>query len=186
MKGEQPLFINLPIPKNPVEKKYLGLSGKGYFKISQIKGKALIIQILNTYCPSCQSTAMAMAQVYHLIQNDGDLRNRIKLIGIFAGNFSNEVEYFKEGHRIPFPVFPDEDFKIHKTLGDVREPYLICTVKDNFGNHQIVHTRSKGFTEAEAEAFLESMLEAFGFNGKDSSRIRKNLAVSAKDETATN
>ncbi len=194
MKRDQPPLINLPIPKNPVERSYLGLSSKGYFRISQIKAKALIIQILNIYCPSCQSMATAMAQVYHLIQNDGELRDRIngelrdriKLIGIFAGNSSNEVEYFKQGHRIPFPVFPDEDYKIHKALGEARTPHLICTVKDDFGNHQIVHTRSGGFAEAETEAFLESMLEAFGFNGKDSLRIRKKLAISATDEISTN
>ena len=183
--GQSPL-ISLPMPVNLDEKSYLGLSGKGYFRISQIKGKALIIKVLNIYCPPCQGTATAMTEVYHLIQNDAKLRDQIKIIGIFVGNSSNEVNYFKEAYRIPFPIFPDEDFKIHKALGEIRTPYLICTLKDNFGNHQIVHARPKGLKEAEAEVFLESMLQAFGFNGKDSSRIRENLAVSAKDETATN
>ena len=175
----QPPLISLPMPVNLDEKSYLGLSGKGYFRISQIKGKALILKVLNIYCPSCQSTATAMTEVYHLIQNDAELRDQIKIIDIFVGNSSNEVNFFKEAYRIPFPIFPDEDFKIHKALGEVRTPYFICTVKDKLGDHQTVHTHSGGFTEA--EKFLESVLQAFELNGKDSPRIRKKLAVSTKD-----
>ena len=177
----QPPLISLPMPVNLDEKSYLGLSGKGYFRISQIKGKALIIKVLNIYCPTCQSTATAMAEVYHMIQNDPELRDQIKIIGIFAGNSSNEVNFFKESYRIPFPVFADEDFKIHKALGEVRTPYFIYIVKNKLGDHRIVHTHSGGFTEA--GEFLESVLQAFGWNGKDSPRTRKKLTVSIKDET---
>lgn len=169
MRGGPPPMVNLPVPINPNEKNYLGLSGKGYFRISQIKGKALIIKIFNIYCPSCQSTALAMTEVYQKIQNEAEFRDHIKMIGICVGNSTNEVNFFKESYRIPFPVFPDEDFKIHKAWGEVRIPYFIGTLKDNLGNCQIVHTRSQGFTKAEVEDFLASMLESFGLSGKVSS-----------------
>ena len=185
MKGGAPPLVNLPVPTNPNEKNYLGLSGKGYFKISQIKGKALIIKIFNIYCPSCQSTATAMTEVYQKIQNNAEFRDQIKMIGICVGNSSNEVNFFKESFRIPFPVFPDEDFKIHKAWGEVRIPYFLGTLKDDFGNCQIVQTRSQGFTKAEVEDFLESMLESFGLNAEVSFRTRKNLDASVMDETVT-
>ena len=127
-----------------------------------------------------------MTEVYHKIQNDAEFRDQIKMIGICVGNSSNEVDFFKESYRIPFPIFPDEDFKIHKAWGKVRIPYFIGTLKDGLGNCQIVHTRSQGVTKAEAEDFLASMLESFGLNGKDSSWTKNNLDASAGHEMATN
>lgn len=185
VKGNEPSIL-LPVPKNSTEKDYLGLKGNGYFKVSQIKGKALIIQILNVYCPGCQAMATEMSKVYDLIQKDSEVNGQIKLIGIFAGNNAQEVEHFKEGHRIPFPVFPDEDYKIHKALGEVRTPYLIYTLKNSGGGRKIVHVRSKGFTEAEKENLFESMLEIFGWNGKNSIRMRKNLDGVMTDPASLN
>ena len=39
-KGEGLPVINLPVPKNPDEKNYLGLSGSGLFKIPTDQGKS--------------------------------------------------------------------------------------------------------------------------------------------------
>jgi hypothetical protein len=41
--------ISLPIPKAPAHRKYLGLSGKGQFKIPQIKADVVIIEIFSMY-----------------------------------------------------------------------------------------------------------------------------------------
>jgi len=77
VKGGKLPIISLPIPKNSYEKIYLGLSGEGFFKISQIKAKGVLIKIFNLYCPICQSTALAMAEIYHQIENNPDLKNKI-------------------------------------------------------------------------------------------------------------
>src|SRR4030067_1771351 len=86
VKGGKLPVISLPIPKNSVEKIYLGLSGDGFFKIQQIKAKAVVIKVFNLYCPICQSTASAMAELYHRIEKNPDLQGKMKLIGIGAGN----------------------------------------------------------------------------------------------------
>ena len=46
VKGGKLPIISLPIPKNSYEKIYLGLSGEGFFKISQIKAKGVLIRFL--------------------------------------------------------------------------------------------------------------------------------------------
>lgn len=159
-KGEVLPVINLPLPKNPVEKGYLGLSGDGFFKIPQIKANVVIVEIFSMYCPYCQKDAPGVNELYNLIDNNPDLKNKIKLIGIGAGNSSYEVEVFKKTYTVPFPLFPDKDFTIHKACGDVRTPYFIVVKINNDGTHQIVHSQLGGYPGA--EPFLELVLKSSG------------------------
>lgn len=159
-KGEVLPVINLPIPKNPVEKGYLGLSGDGFFKIPQIKANVVIVEIFSMYCPYCQKDAPGVNELYNVIDNNPDLKNKIKLIGIGAGNSSYEVEVFKKTYTVPFPLFPDKDFTIHKACGDVRTPYFIVVKINNDGTHQIVHSQLGGYPGA--EPFLELVLKSSG------------------------
>ena len=159
-KGEVLPLINLPVPKNPEEKNYLGLSGSGLFKIPQIKANAVIVEIFSMYCPFCQKDAPGVNELYRLIENNPDVKNRVKLIGIGAGNSSYEVEVFKKTYNVPFPLFPDKDFVIHKACGEVRSPYyMVVKINDN-GTHQIVHTQLGDYPGA--EPFLEIVLKASG------------------------
>jgi hypothetical protein len=175
--------INLPIPKNPNEKIYLGISGDGFFKIHQVKATAVLIKIFNLYCPVCQSTAAAMAELYHQIEENPDLRNKIKLIGIGTGNSLSEVEVFTQTNNIPFPVFPDEDFTIHKVLGEVRTPFFIATRKNRDGSHEIVHTHLGALTGV--QVFPDLMLEAYGIHQDDLQKKEK-LANSTVNESSSN
>ena len=159
-KGEVLPVINLPIPKNPVEKGYLGLSGDGFFKIPQIKANVVIVEIFSMYCPYCQKDAPGVNQLYNVIDNNPDLNNKIKFIGIGAGNSPYEVEVFKKTYAVPFPLFPDKDFTIHKACGDVRTPYFIVVKINNDGTHQIVHSQLGGYPGA--EPFLELVLKSSG------------------------
>ena len=164
-KGGKLPVISLPIPKNSDEKIYLGLSGEGSFKIPQIKAKGLLIKIFNLYCPICQSTAAAMTELYRQIEHNPDLKDKIKLIGIGAGNNLLEIEVSKQNHNIPFPIFPDENFKIHQALGEVRTPFFIAIKMEKDGSNEIVHTHLGGLTNA--RAFLDLMVEAFGMKQED-------------------
>jgi protein-disulfide isomerase len=56
--------INLPIPKNPEEKNYLGLSGDGTFKIPKIKSRVVIVEVFSMYCPYCQKDAPGINEMY--------------------------------------------------------------------------------------------------------------------------
>jgi thiol-disulfide isomerase/thioredoxin len=180
--GKLPVII-LPIPKDSYSRSYLGLSGEGFFKISQIKAKAVLIKIFNLYCPVCQSTAAAMTELFHQIEKNPDLKDKIKLIGIGAGNSLLEVEVFKQTNHISFPVFPDEDFTIHKALGEVRTPFFIATRMNRDGSHEIVHTHLGALTEV--RAFLDLMVEAYGIH-QDDLQKKKKLATSTANESSSN
>ena len=159
-KGESLPAINLPIPKSPDEKNYLGLSGGGSFKIPQIKAKAVIIEIFSMYCPYCQKDAPGVNELYTLIENDPDLKKKVKLIGIAAGNTPFEVDVYRKNYTVPFPLFPDQDFTIHKACGEVRTPYFIVVRINEDGSHLIVHSQLGEYPGA--KPFLELVLKSSG------------------------
>ncbi|MDI6761657.1 MAG: TlpA disulfide reductase family protein [Thermodesulfobacteriota bacterium] len=159
-KGETLPVFNLPIPKSPAEKGYLGLSGDGLFKIPQIKARVVIVEIYSMYCPYCQKDAPGINEFYQLIEKSSNLKSKIKMIGIGAGNTSFEVEVFKKTYQVPFPLFPDKDFTIHKASGEVRTPYFIVIKINDDGTHQIVHAQLGDYPGA--EPFLEIVLKASG------------------------
>jgi peroxiredoxin len=165
VKGGKLPAISLPIPKDSNEKIYLGLSGGGFFKIPQIKSKGVLIKIFNLYCPICQSTAAAMAEIYHQIENNPDLRGKLKLIGIGAGNNLLEVEAFKHNYNVPFPIFADENFRIHQALGEVRTPFFIAVKIEGNLPPEILQTHLGGLTDATALSDL--MIEAYGMKHED-------------------
>jgi len=176
LKGGKLPEINLPIPKNPNEKEYLGLSGTGFFKIPQIKAKGVMIKIFNLYCPICQAIASEMNEIYQNIENNPDLMGKIKIIGIGTGNSLYEVEVYRKKNNVLYPLFPDTDFSIHKALGEVGIPYFIATKMDGEGSHEVVHTQLGGFNGA--GSFLELILDTYGFKGKGLPSTKNNLAVS--------
>jgi thiol-disulfide isomerase/thioredoxin len=159
-KGESLPTINLPIPKSPEERSYLGLSGSGLFKIPQIKARAIIIEIFSMYCPYCQKDAPGVNELYRLIENNADIKDKIKLIGLGAGNSPYEVEVYKKTYSVPFPLFPDKDFEIHKACGEVRTPYFMVVKLNEDGSHQIVHNQLGNYPGA--GPFLEIVLKAAG------------------------
>jgi peroxiredoxin len=159
-KGDLLPAINLPVPKSPDEKNYLGLSGSGLFKIPQIKAKVIIVEIFSMYCPYCQKDAPGINELYRLIENNPDIKDKIKLIGIGAGNSPYEVEVFRKTYNVPFPLFPDKDFTIHKACGEVRTPYFLVVKINEDGTHQIVHAQLGEYPGA--ESFLELVLKASG------------------------
>lgn len=114
----------LPAPENPVHRQYLGLSTETPFSLGQIRGRVVIIEIFSMYCPVCQREAGNINVLYQLIQSRPALKDKVKLIGIGAGNSAFEVDFFRTNYHIEFPLFSDADFSIHKKIGEVRTPFF--------------------------------------------------------------
>jgi peroxiredoxin len=152
--------IKLPVPESPEEKAYLGLKRKGSFTIPQIKADVVIIEIFSMYCPYCQNEAPRVNELYQAIEKDTELKNKIKIIGIGAGNTPFEVDVFRKKYQIPFPLFPDVDFSIHKVCGEVRTPYFIGIKINKDGTHEVIY--SKLGTIQDAQQFLDLILKKSG------------------------
>jgi thiol-disulfide isomerase/thioredoxin len=135
--------IKLSIPKDSADKSYLGLGffSYGSFKIPEIKTKLVIIEIFSMYCPYCQREAPNINELYTKIEQNPSLRGKIKLIGIGVGNTSYEVTTFKNKYSVPFPLFADGDYVIHKMVGEVRTPYFIGVKINPNGSHQVIYSK---------------------------------------------
>ncbi|MBW2341092.1 MAG: redoxin domain-containing protein [Deltaproteobacteria bacterium] len=151
---------NLPVPGRTGERNYLGLEGGAYFKIPEIKAQVVIIEIFSMYCPYCQREAPEINRLYSIIDKSLDLKGKIKLVGIGAGNSPFEVQVFKEKYTVPFPLFSDEDFTLHKCFGEVRTPYFIGVKINDDGSHRIFYSKLGEFKGA--EPFLGLMLQLSG------------------------
>jgi len=146
--GKLPDF-SLEIPKDGAERAYLGLSGSGAFRIPQIKARTVVIEILSMYCPYCQKEAPEVNRLYERIEADPALKGKLKLVGIAVGNSAFEAGVFRKKYKVPFPLFPDADFTLHKLLGEVRTPYFIGVKILADGSHQVIHSRLGAFESVE-------------------------------------
>lgn len=153
-------LIKLQVPKSPDEKNYLGLTGEGTFTIPQIKAKVVIVEIFSMYCPYCQREAPIVNELFNAIEKDQSLKGKIKIIGIGAGNTPFEVNVFRNKYQIPFPLFPDVDFTIHKACGEVRTPYFIGVKINEDGTHRVIYSRLGSIEDA--NQFLELILKLSG------------------------
>lgn len=86
-----------------------------------------------------------------------DLKNKIKLIGIGVGNSDFEVNFFRKKYEIPFPLFSDEEYSIHKAVGEVRTPYFIGVRLKSDGSSEVFYSKLGGFKDA--DKFLKLMVK---------------------------
>lgn len=158
--GDEFPEISLAVPENPEHRTYLGLTGKDNFTIPQIHAEVLIIEIFSMYCPHCQREAPVINAFYRKLQTDDRYNQKVKLIGIAAGNSEFEVDHFRKTYDIPFPLFPDADFSIHKKVGEVRTPYFMGVRINKDGTTRVFYSKLGGAKSA--DALLQMLLDQSG------------------------
>jgi len=125
-----------------------------------VMANLVLIEILSMYCPFCQKEAPVVNRLHEAIEKDPAAGGKIKIIGVGAGNSSYEVEVFRKKYGVPFPVFPDPDYDIHKKCGEVRTPFFIAVRLNPDGTQSVTHARLGAF--GEVPAFLETLKKAAG------------------------
>lgn len=158
--GGQLPDIKVAMPGNSADKSYLGFFGFGSFRIPEIRAKVVIVEIFSMYCPYCQKEAPTVNQLYAKIEQNPALKGKIKLIGVGAGNSSYEVGVFRKKYDVPFPLFSDGDYVIHKQVGEVRTPYFIVVKINPDGTHQVIYSRLGAFESV--DKFLSTIVNLSG------------------------
>ncbi len=153
---ESRLDFSLPVPQSLYHQKYLGVSGSD-FMVKQIKAEIVIIEIFSMYCPICQREAVNVNRLFELIEKKSELKQRVKLIGIGAGNSDFEVDFFKKKYRILFPLFSDATFALHKKIGQVRTPHFFGLKLEDNNRFNVFYSTSGNISDP--EKFLETILK---------------------------
>ena len=148
--------ISLVAPKAASEQEYLGVSGGDSLKVTDIKADLVIVEIFGVTCPHCNHAAPSVNKLYELIESKPEAKGKVKVIGIGVGNDSYEVAYFQKKHKVPFPLFDDEDYLIHEQLGEPATPYFICVKANQDGGHEIIFAQAGDFERA--DEFLEMLM----------------------------
>lgn len=130
------------------------------FNLPKPKDGVVIIEIFSMYCPYCQREAPNVNKLYDKIQANGNLKSKIRLVGIGVGNSAYEVDVFRKKYSVRFPLYSDGDFKIHKSLGEPRTPYFIGVKINPDGSHSVFY--SKLGELGDVDAFLAEMIRLSG------------------------
>ena len=101
-----------------------------------------------------------MSQVFQELENHPQLKERVKIVGIGAGNSDFEVNFFRKTYGIEFPLFSDGDLIIHQTLGEVRTPYFFGVRIYPDRTHRVFYSQLGG--PGDANRFLERILVKSG------------------------
>jgi hypothetical protein len=99
-------------------------------------------------------------ELYQAIEARKDLKDKMKLIGIGTGNSDFEVNFFRKKYEVPFPLFADEDYAIHKAMGEVRTPYFLGVRLHSDGSNEVFYSKLGGFKDT--KTFLKLMVQLSG------------------------
>jgi peroxiredoxin len=112
---ESPAKFTLPPPDSGQTQTYLGLDSMKQFKVSDIRAKIVVIEVMNSLCRACQANSPIMNEVYKTIQADSDLTD-VKVIAIAIADDKTSVETFKKQFKTPFPILADEKSEIMRSM----------------------------------------------------------------------
>jgi len=154
--------LSLLIPENQDHLEYLGITGTSgdSFDVEDINADILLIELFSMYCPFCQEEAPNVNELYEKMQNLPADGPQVKIIGLGAGNTLFEVNHFKSVYDVRFPLFPDEDLSMYKSLEGAGTPGFIGVKMNTEQGAVIVLRQSGGFNTA--DEFLKRLLTSAG------------------------
>ncbi len=132
--GDPMLAVEIKANLTNAERQYLGVKNSKKFRLSDIQASVILVEYFNKYCPHCQRQAPILNELYHDIQQDPELKSKVKMLGIGSGNNARQVELFRQEKSIPFPLIPDDQFILHDEVGRPKTPFTILFKKTGDGN----------------------------------------------------
>lgn len=101
---------------------YLGvaevLARSGEFRVEDIWGDVLVIELFNRFCFGCQQGAPLVNKVYEKVTSDPSLSTKVRFLGVGVGNNMKTVNDFRREFDVPFPLVPDPRFGLLDVIGN--------------------------------------------------------------------
>jgi thiol-disulfide isomerase/thioredoxin len=143
--------LEFPAPLTADDAKYLGVPADKPFKLSQVGAPYVLVEIFATGCSHCFSHAPLMNKLYELIKKDAQMADKVKVIGLAAGDSTANVATWKKTCKVPFALVADTD---NKTTGKINIMGTPTTVLINKSG-DVLYAKPGAF--ADAEAFLKDL-----------------------------
>ena len=151
----------LTTPRETRDREYLGLSpGTASFSLSQLKAEAIVVEVLDMYCPYCQKAAPQAEAIFSRIRDLG-LEDRVKIVAIALGNSQFEADTFRDRFGTPFPIVPDPGHVVRDALGRVPKPSFYGLLSGPEGL-QVVTRQAGMFVDRKPEEFVARTLAKAG------------------------
>lgn len=99
MKKESPVKVGSKAPSFTLK----GLDGRDYL-LSDLKGKAVVLNFWGTFCPPCVREMPALQKQYELWRN-----KNVIVLGVNLNESRITVQSFITEHQITFPILLDKD-----------------------------------------------------------------------------
>lgn len=130
--------VTLPAPVDPAQRAYLGLAGDQPFTLSQVKGRVVLVEMLNVLCPHCRKQSKPYNDLYRMIEADPDTRGEIKLLGVAVANSDEAIQDFVDIYGIMFPIVSDRNFNLHRALRAGPTPFSLYVLRDQPGDKGVI------------------------------------------------
>ncbi|MGO9176753.1 MAG: TlpA family protein disulfide reductase [Desulfobaccales bacterium] len=121
--------VTFAAPMSAADAKYLGLDKPGPFTLKDVKSPYVLVEQFNTSCPHCMHEAPIMNQLFNLVQQDSNLKGKLKFMAAAQSSDTGPVMAWKALQKVPFPVLPDPDSALGKALNFT--PYPVTMVVNN-------------------------------------------------------
>jgi thiol-disulfide isomerase/thioredoxin len=108
---------------------YLGLAKQGPFSLKDIKSPYVLVEQFNTLCPHCMAQAPVMDKLFEMVQQDPQLKNKLKFLGAAQGNSVTQVKMWKAYNKVPFPLVSDPNSYFGKALNFTPYPVTVLMNK---------------------------------------------------------
>jgi peroxiredoxin len=117
---------------------------------SVVRGHAALVSLWATWCEACVDETKALNQLEQRSRRDDDAL----VVGVAVGETRQTVGAFAEAHRLDYPLFVDESFRLADALGERRVPATL--VVDRRGH---IVFRGGALDRASLAAFRQALAE---------------------------
>jgi len=121
------------------------LSGGAPVTLSDLRGKAVLVNFWATWCKPCEDEMPAMERLYRALQAEG-----FELLAISVDQDRDAVSRYRERLGLSFPILLDPDQRVARAYLTFRFPESILIDPDG-----VVLDRYIGAKEWDSEAYVE-------------------------------
>ncbi len=135
---------------------YLGLApGSRYFSLSDVAGDYVLVEVYNEMCTLCLAEFPNINRLLGLVNEDPELRNRVRMLGLGAGSTRRSTAKFRKKTGFNLLLFADQKWKAFGLLGKPVLPVLYLLKRDGEKGLRIMWRHAGGI--GDPEDFLEHL-----------------------------